>query len=91
MCFNESGTDGAEYSKEEGYRCHQVPSILLGICSLNVLVLHETLLVSVLMYLYVLMRQCYGKRRYQEFGLYRWTILEDCYVLGGWIRSQMHG
>ena len=36
------------------------PWLMIGIYSLSVLVLHETLLVPVLMYG---VRQCYGKRR----------------------------
>ena len=35
------------------------PELMLGICRLSVLVLHETLLVPVLM----AVRQCYGRRR----------------------------
>ena len=47
---------------------------------MSVLVLHETFLVSILMYG---VRQCYEKRRRDlELWLYRWTR-----VLNGWIRE----
>ena len=40
----------------------------------------------------MVVRQYYGKRRRDlELGLGRWTTSEDCWILGGWIGSQMQG
>ena len=50
--------------------------LVLEICSLSVVVLHETLRVPVIMYG---SETCYGKRRKDlELGLYRWTTSGDC-------------
>ena len=46
--------------------------------------LHKTLLVTVLMYG---IETYEGRRRDLEWGLYKWTTSEDCWVLGGWIES----
>ena len=48
-----------------GWQVPSSPRLMLRICSLSVLVLHETLLVPVLMYG---VRQCYGKRIDLELG-----------------------
>ena len=59
------------------------PWLMLGICSLSMLVLHEILLVPVLMYASETML---WKEKESEG-----CTLGDCWVSGGWIESQMHG
>ena len=52
---------------------------MLGICSLSVIiVLHETLLVTVLMYGSETMFQKEKEKRDLELELCRWTISENC-------------
>ena len=63
--------------------------LMLRICSLSVLescmkhCLHLSLCMAV--------RQCYGRERNLELGVYSLTTSEVFYVLGGWIESRMHG
>ena len=57
------------------------PWLMLGICSLSVLVLDETLLVPVHMY---------GREKERSrVRAVQKTTSGDCQVLGGWIESQM--
>ena len=79
--LDESGTDGAECSRKvaSGRRVAGAIRSLVNAKDLQLecaRVLHETLLVSVVMYG---SKQCCGKRtRDLELGLYRWATSEDC-------------
>ena len=42
------------------------------------------------LFLCMAVRQCYRRRRDLELELYIWITSGDCWVLRGWIESQMH-
>ena len=65
------------------------PSLMLGICSLSVLVLHETLLVPVLMYDSETM--LWKEKERSGISAVQWVTSETSLVLGGWIEFRMHG
>ena len=58
------------------------PWLLLEVCKLSVLVLHESFLVPLLMY---------GNEKMilkeKERSRIRWTTSEVCWILGRWIKS----
>ena len=58
------------------------PWLLLEVCKLSVLVLHESFLVPVLMYGTETMIL-----KEKERSRIRWTTSEVCWILGRWIKS----
>ena len=67
------GTDGTECSRKvaSGRRVAGAKY-----CSLNVL--ESCMKHCLFLFLYMAVRQCYGKRRDLELGVYTWTNSEDC-------------
>ena len=92
--FDESGTDGAEYSRKvtSGRRMVGDFRSLVNARDLElecVRVLPETLLY---LFLRMAVRQCYGRRRRDlGLGLYIWTTSDIFLELGGWIESRIYG
>ena len=88
--LDEASTDGAECSRKvaSGRRAAGAMGSLVNVRDLSLILLESYMRHYLCLFLCIAVIQCYGKnRRDLELGLCRWTTLEDCWVLGGWIGS----